>query len=111
MFVLFCKRSEIVCFDSVGVEYVPEEIKKFIGHKIIKVNIFRVQANNSIICGYVCIEFIDFMLACKKLTDFTSLFSFYDFEKWDRIILSSFKDEWIQFHWNWQNKLGWSNKI
>ena len=93
MFALFCKRSEIVYFDSVGVEYVPEEIKQFIGHKIIKVNIFRVQANNSIMCGYVCIEFIDFMLACKKLTDFTSLFSSYDFEKSDRIILSYFKDE------------------
>ena len=41
--------------------------------------IFRVQANNSVMCGYFCIEFIDFMLAGKKLTDFTSLFSPYEF--------------------------------
>ena len=88
MFALFCKRSEIVYFDSVGVEYVPEEIEK-----IIKVNIFRVQANNLIMFGYVCIEFIDFMLASKKLNDFTSSFSSYDFEKSDRIIMSYFKDE------------------
>ena len=63
---LFCKRSEIVYLDSFGVEYVPEEIKEFIGNKNIKTNIFRVQAISSIICGYFCIGFVDFMLAGKK---------------------------------------------
>ena len=72
---LFCNRSEIVYFDSFGVEHVPKEIKEFIGNKNIKANIFRVQANNSVMCGNFCIEFIDFMFAGKKLTDFTSLFS------------------------------------
>ena len=72
---LFYKRSEIIYFNSFGAEYVPEKIKEFIGHKNIKVQIFRVQANNSIICRYFCIGFIDFMLAGKKLTDFTNLFS------------------------------------
>ena len=91
---LFCRRSEIVYFDSFGVEHVPEEIKKFIGNKNIKANIFRVQANDSVMCGYFCIGFIDFMLAGKKLTDFTSMFSPYDFKKNDNIILSYFKDEW-----------------
>ena len=37
---LFCKRSEIVCFDSFGVEHVSEEIKKFIRNKNIIANIF-----------------------------------------------------------------------
>ena len=60
-------------------------------HQNIISNIFRVQANNSIMCGYFCIGFIDFMLAGKKLTDFTSLFSPDDFEKNDNI--SYFKDE------------------
>ena len=32
-------------------------------------------------CGYVCIEFIDFMFAGKTLIHYTSLFSPYDFEK------------------------------
>ena len=91
---LFCRRSEIVYFDSFGVEHVPEEIKEFFGNKNIIANIFRVQANNSVMCGYFCIGFIDFMLAGKKLTDFTSLFSPYDFKKNDNIILSYFKDEW-----------------
>ena len=90
---LFCNRTEIVYFDSFGVEHVLEEIKEFIGNKNIKANIFRVQANDSVMCGYFCIGFIDFMLSGKKLTDFTSMFSPYDFKKNDKTILSYFKDE------------------
>ena len=90
---LFCNRSEIIYFDNFGVEHVLEEIKEFVGNKNIIANIFRVQANNSVMCGYFCIGFIDFVLAGKKLTDFTSLFSPYDFKKNDNKILSYFKDE------------------
>ena len=90
---LFCNINKIVYFDRFGVDHIPEEIKKFIGNKNINTNIFRVQANNSVMCGYFCIGFIDFMLAGKKLTDFTSKFSPYDFKKNDNIILSYFKDE------------------
>ena len=32
-------------------------------------------------CGYFCMGFIDFMLAGKKFTDYTSLFSPHDFKK------------------------------
>ena len=93
---LFCNKNEIVYFDSFGVEHVLEEIKEFVGNKNITVNIFRVQANNSVMCGYFFIGFIDFMLAGKKLTDFTSIFSPHDFKKniYVDIILSYFKDEW-----------------
>ena len=59
---LFCKKNEIVYFKSFGVEYIPEEIKEFIekfpGNKKIKTNFFRVQENNSIMCGYCCIGFL-----------------------------------------------------
>ena len=58
-----------------------------------KANIFRVQANDSVMCGYFCIGFIDFMLAGRKLTDYTNLFSPYDFKKNGNINLSYFKDE------------------
>ena len=96
---LFCNKNEMVYFDSFGVEHVPEEIKEFIDYcslklstsyrssssasqnKNIKANIFRVQANNSAMCGYFCIGFIDFMLAGKKLTDYTNFFSPYDLKK------------------------------
>ena len=90
---LFFNRNEIVYFDSFGVEHVPEDIKEFVGNKNIIVNIFRVQAKDSVMCGYFCIGFIDFMLAGKKLTDYTSLFFSHDFKKNDDIILSYFKDE------------------
>ena len=83
---LFCNGNQIVYFDSFGAEHVPEKIKEFIGNKSIKANIFWVQANNSVICGYFCIGFIDFMLVSKKLTDYTSLFY--------NQILSYFKDAW-----------------
>ena len=91
---LFCNRNEIFYFNSFGVEHVPEEIKEFVGNKNIKANIFRVQANNSVMCWYFCIGFIDFMLAGEKLTDYTNLFSPHDFKKSDDIILSYFKNEW-----------------
>ena len=89
-FILLKKR--IFYFDSFGVEHIPEEIKKFISNRNIKANIFRVQANNSVMCGYFCIGFIDFMLAGKTLTDYTNLFFPYDFNIIDSIILSYFKD-------------------
>ena len=89
---LFCKKKKIVYFDSFGVEHIPEEIKLFIRNKNIKANIYRVQANNSVMCGYFCIEFIDFMLARKTLTDYTALFSPHDFDKNNKIILSYFKN-------------------
>ena len=85
-------RNEVIYFDSFGVEHIPKEIKKFISNKNIKTKIFRIQADNSIMCGYFCIGFIDFMLAGKTLIDYTNLFSPYDFDKNDQIILSYFKD-------------------
>ena len=78
---LFCKRNETVYFDTFGVEYVTKEIEKSIEHKNIKTNIFRIQSNDSIICGYFCIGFIGFMIVAKTLIDFTSLFSHYDLKK------------------------------
>ena len=88
----FLKKNEIVYFDSFGVEHTPEEIKNFIGNRNIKANVFRVQANNSIMCDYFCIGFIDFILAGKTLIDYTNLFSPQDFDKNDQIIISYFKD-------------------
>ena len=44
----------------------------------------------SIMCGYFCIGFIDFMLAGKTLTDFTNLFSSNSFKRSDDIILKYF---------------------
>ena len=62
---LFCVRDEVTYFDSFGVEHIPKEIKEFIGNKKIKANIYRQQANNSVMYGYFCIGFINFTLAGK----------------------------------------------
>ena len=93
----FVKKNEIVYFDSFVVEYIPEEIKEIIkkspGNKNIKTKIFRIQEDNSIMCSYFCIGFVDFMLAGKKFTDYTNLFSPHYFKKNDNIILPYFKNE------------------
>ena len=39
---LYVKNNEITYFDSFGVGHVSKEIKRFIGHKNIKLNIFRI---------------------------------------------------------------------
>ena len=69
------KSNEVIYFDSFGAEYIPKEIMGKIGNKNIKTSIFRIQDNNSIMCGYFCILFIEYMLQDKTLTDFTNLFS------------------------------------
>ena len=75
---LYIKSKEINYFDSFGVEHVPKEIKVFIGNKNTKTNIFRIQADNSIMRGFFCIGFIDFMFAGRSLINFTSSFSPYE---------------------------------
>ena len=83
-------NNHVTYFDSFGVEHIPKEIKKFISNKNIKTNIFRIQAYDSIMCGYFCIGFINFMLAGKTLTDFTNLFSPNDFKRNDDITIKYF---------------------
>ena len=73
---LYVNGNNITYFGSLGVEDIPKEFKKFIGSKNIKTNIYRIQPNYSIMCGYFCIGFIDFMLKAKSLSDYTNLFSF-----------------------------------
>ena len=60
-----------------------KKLKNLWSIKNIKTNIFRIQSNNSIMRGYFCTGFIDFMFAVKNLIDYTSSFSPYDFlKKW-----------------------------
>ena len=55
--------------------------KTFIGSKNIITNIYRIQAHNSIMCGYFGIGFIDFMLKGISLLDYTNLLSPNEHEK------------------------------
>ena len=59
MIGLYMNTNNIAYFDSIGVEHIPKEIEKFVENKTIITNIYRIQADDSIICGYFCIRFID----------------------------------------------------
>ena len=58
---LYVNNKTVTYFDSFGVEYIPKEIKKFINNKNIIINIFRIQAYDSVMCRYFCIGFINYM--------------------------------------------------
>ena len=56
--------------------------------------IFRVQDNESIMCGFCCIVFIEYMLSGENLLDYTNLFSLNDYSKNDKIMYKYFKDKY-----------------
>ena len=84
--------EDVTYFDSLGVELIPKEIRKFIGNKNIITNIYRIQAYDSVMCEYFCIVLIDFMLKGKTLWKYTNLISPNDYEKNDKIILKHFQE-------------------
>ena len=72
---LYVNSKSITYFYSFWVEHIPKEIKKFLNNKNIITNIFRIQAYDSVMCGYFCIGFINFMFKGNSSTNFTNLFS------------------------------------
>ena len=75
-------NNKVTYFDSFGAEHIPKQTKGFCDRSLsITANTVRMQAYDSIICGNVCIGFIDFMLAGKTSTEFTNLFSPNNFKK------------------------------
>ena len=67
--------NNVTYFDCFGVEHIPKDVEILIDKSIALTYIFRIQAYDSVMCGYFCIGFIDFMLKGKNVTDFTNLFS------------------------------------
>ena len=90
---MFIDRSTAVYFDSFGTEYFPLEVLNRIRDISITHNIFRIQNNESIMCGFYCIAFIEYMLAGKTLLDHTNLFSPNDYKKNVKIIYKLFKNK------------------
>ena len=68
--VLYINPKNVTYFVSFGVEHIPKDIRKFFGNKNIITNIYRIQAYDSIMCGYLCLGFIDFMLKGKSLLEY-----------------------------------------
>ena len=62
-------------------EHIPKEIRKLIRNKNVITNIYRIQAYDSIMCGYFCIGFIDFMLKGKSLLEYTNLFYLNEYKR------------------------------
>ena len=92
---LYVKNNDMTYFASFGVVHISNKIIKFIGSTLLNkniTNIFRMQTYDSIMWGYFCIGFINFMFKRKSLTDYTNIFSPYDFKKNNDIILSYFID-------------------
>ena len=87
---MYVHNNNVTYWDTFGVEHIHKEIKAFINSKNIKANIFRTQVYDSIMCGYFCIGFIDFMHKGKTLTEYANLFSPNSFKKNDDIILNYF---------------------
>ena len=75
--------KNVTYFPSFGVEHIPKEIRKFIENQNFKINIYRIQAYDSIMWEYFCIGFFDFMLKGKTLLEYTNLFSPNDYKKND----------------------------
>ena len=60
---------------SYGNEYNPQKVLNKLKDKSITHNMFRKQDNESSMCGFHCIAFIEYMLAEKTLLDYTNLYS------------------------------------
>ena len=82
---LFIDRNTDVYFDSFGSEYIPQVLNKIKGKSITQ-NIFRIRSDDSVMCGFYCIAFIEYIIAGNSLFGYTNLFSPNDYKKNDKII-------------------------
>ena len=92
-FLYLLKLTKLLILIVLGIEHIPKEINKSINNNNIESSIFRIQAYDSIMCGYFCIEFINFILKGKTLLDYTNLFSPNDFKNNDQVIKRISKNE------------------
>ena len=51
-FSLFIAKNTVVCFDSFGIKYIPQEVINKIKDKSITQSIFRIQNDDSVMCGF-----------------------------------------------------------
>ena len=90
----FIDKNAAVYFDSFEIEYIPQKVLSKIKEKTITHNIFRIQDDDSVMCGFYYITFIEYMLAGKALLDYTKLFSSNGYEKNAKITYKCVKDKY-----------------
>ena len=66
---LFIDKNTAACLDSFEMEHIPSEVLCKIRDKSIIHNIFRMQDDESFLCEFYRIVFIEYMLAGKNLLD------------------------------------------
>ena len=83
--------NNVKYFDSFVVEYIPK--KTVIGNTNSTTIICRIQVNDSIICWYFCIGFVNFVLTDKSVLDYTKVW-------WNNTEIFSIKKwQWINIYW------------
>ena len=92
-FLYLLKLTKLLILIVLCIEHIPKEINKSINNNNFESSIFRIQAYDSIMCGYFCIEFINYILKGKTLLDYTNLFSPNDFKNNDQVIKRISKNE------------------
>ena len=56
-------------------------------------NIFRIQSDDSVMCGFYCIVIVEYIISGKTLLDYSNLFSPNDYQKKDKITYKYLKNE------------------
>ena len=91
--------------EHIGFHYLPSKYSYilwfFPQYIYIYIYIYGIQDNESIMCGFCCIAFIESMLAGKTSLDYTNLFSPNDYKKNDKIICKNFKDKYGRRSESW----------
>ena len=87
-------RNLAVYFDSFAIEYIPQKVSIRIKDKSITHNIFRIQDNESIMCGFYCMVFIEYILTGKTLLGYIDVFCPNNCKNNDKIIYKHFKDKY-----------------
>ena len=76
-----------------GIEYILQKVLNKNRDKSITHKTFRIQGNDSIMCGYYCIAFIEYMLARETMLDYINLFSSIDRKKNKLILKKNMAEE------------------
>ena len=90
---MFIEKSKAVYIDSFGIEHIPQEILNKIKYKWITHNIFRIQSDVSILYGFYCFAFLEYMIA-QNLSEYGNLFFPVGCKKNDKIIYNHFKNKY-----------------
>ena len=94
---MFIDRNTAVYCDSFGNENIPQTALNIIKNKSVTHNIFRIQDNGFIMCGFYCIAFVEYILKGKTLLNYINLFSPNDYINNSKIIFKYFKNKYPNY--------------